>query len=108
MEGRDSVVPVVGGSNGPAHFAHTHLVLLLLFGLLALVFYRALKWVLALLRMKHFGHAIPGPKASWLSGNSAQMIDAGGLTFFLEYLHDRCVVCGNSDSQHVSSRPAPS
>ena len=62
---------------------------MLLFALLALAFYKTLKWLIAVLRLKHFGNAIPGPKASWLSGNSAQMIDAGGLTFFLEYLHDR-------------------
>ena len=75
--------------SGPAQHVQTQLVLIFLFAFLAFAFYRTLKWLLGMLRLKHFGNAIPGPKASWLSGNSAQMIDAGGLTFFLEYLHDR-------------------
>ena len=72
-----------------ARILHTHLLLGLLFTLLAFVFHKVLKWLFNLLRLKQYGNAIPGPKAAWLSGNSAQMIDAGGLTFFLEYLHDR-------------------
>ena len=75
--------------SGPARVVHTHLVSVILFALSAFLFHRAVKWTVTVLRLKQYGDAIPGPKASFLSGNSAQMIDAGGLTFFLEYLHDR-------------------
>ena len=92
MEGKDSVLLPSGRFCGPARPMQTQLVLVLSFTLLALVFYRALKWLIVVLRLKQYGDAIPGPKASWLSGNSAQMIDAGGLTFFLEYLHDRYIL----------------
>ena len=89
MEGSGSGLLPSWKLSGPARPVQTQLVLVLLFALSALVFYRTLKWLIAVLRLKQYGNAIPGPKASWLSGNSAQMIDAGGLTFFLEYLHDR-------------------
>lgn len=104
MEGTDRNVPLSWDLTGPARFVHTQLFLVLLFGLLAFIVYRSFRWFLALLRLREFGSAIPGPKASWLSGNSAQMIDAGGLTFFLEYLHDRSVPAGAiSDSTSVTT-----
>ncbi len=42
-----------------------------------------------ILRLKNWGNHIPGPKESWLRGNAREMTDAGGLAFFLTYLHDR-------------------
>ena len=42
-----------------------------------------------ILRLKNWGNHIPGPKESWLRGNAREMTAAGGLAFFLTYLHDR-------------------
>ena len=61
----------------------------ILLTILGLLLSAAIRRLCTVLRLKQWGNKIPGPKEAWLSGNSAQMVDAGGLAFFLSYLHDR-------------------
>ena len=67
--------------------------LLRVFLLVALAYCVMRIWrsIVNILRLKNWGNHIPGPKESWLRGNAREMTDAGGLAFFLTYLHDRSI-----------------
>ena len=67
--------------------------LLRVFLLIALAYCVVRIWrsFINILRLKNWGNHIPGPKESWLRGNAREMTDAGGLAFFLTYLHDRSI-----------------
>ena len=72
-----------------SHVYYQKLLAILVFSIVAYALSRLSKNIWIVVKLKRWGNRIPGPKESWLSGNAAQMVDAGGLAFFLEYLHDR-------------------
>jgi hypothetical protein len=89
MGGVRSAELTYGNLSIRSHIFYQKLIAFLVFSIVAYVLSRILGKIWKIVRMKRRGNRIPGPKESWLSGNAAQMVDAGGLAFFLEYLHDR-------------------
>ena len=89
MGGVSSAEPPYGDLSSYSHVSYQKLLAILVISVVVYALSRVFKNIWTIVRSKRWGNKIPGPKESWLSGNAAQMVDAGGLAFFLEYLHDR-------------------
>ena len=89
MGGVSSAELPYGDLSSRSHVSYQKLIAILVISIVAYILSRITQSVWEIVRLKQWGNRIPGPKESWLSGNAAQMVDAGGLAFFLEYLHDR-------------------
>ena len=89
MGGASSAELPYGDLSSRSHVSYQKLLAILVISIVAYTLSRISKIIWTIVKLKRWGNKIPGPKESWLSGNAAQMVDAGGLAFFLEYLHDR-------------------